>query len=408
MDRLIIELLPNRDRCGGISLVNAAGQKVCGPYPVACRSSDNLAVANDNPRRDPLLRFGDTPTGGYLVRRILKSGKGTAFPAARFGPHGVIVIEPVSGDAACADANGRFHFLIIGGEPSSGNKLRSTAGSPRLRNDHMRRLIKALASCSGVHCDVVEVDRLPHRGTVHVDDLCRDDDPIDVPLRAAQQAEHLHDIFVGSTAVALGLVASFVIAPGTASAEPVVAAAAVSHDRATPLVPREARPNHYVRLAYEGPGMGTSSPALQQLQGIQEHPAIQGGTQPGMDTAGPRPTGDLSSVPTVPPPIPVTPDGQGGPSIQSPPPQSTIAPPPPESQPMTSGERAWQQYQEQKNQPTSGERAWQQYLQQNQQTQTPPQQTQSHPPSQPQPKPHRSGDTIVVPPPPANSGGDQK
>ena len=398
MDRLIVELLPNRDRCGGISFVNAAGRKICGPFPVACRSSDNLAAANGNPQRDPLLRFGDTPTGGYLVRRILKSGKGTAFPASRLGPHGVIVTEPVSGDAASADANGRFHFLIIGGDLSSGNKLRSTAGSLRLRNDHLRSLIKALASCSGVHCDVVEVDRLPHRGTVHVDDLCRDDDPIDLPLRASQQAERLHDIFVGSTAVALGLVASFAIAPTAASAKPVVAAAAVSHDRATPIVPREARHSHYVRLAYGGPGPGALSPTLQQLQGIQENPAVQGGAQPGIDTAGPRPTGDLPSVPAVPPPVQVNPSSQE-PSIQSPPTQPTVAPPPAESQPTTSGERAWQHYLQQQNQPTSGERAWQQYQQQQQQQQAQPQQ-----PAQPAPA---KTNTIILdkgapPPPPSN------
>jgi hypothetical protein len=254
MDRLIVELLHDRGRCGGISLINAAGRKICGPFPVAARSSDNLAVANGNPQRDPLLRFGDTPAGRYMIRRIVKSGKGTKFPASRFGPHGLIVMEPGSGDAACADANGRFHFLIIGGDLSPGRKLRSTAGSLRLRNDHMRSLIKALAQRSNLHCEIVEVEHLPQRGAVHVDDLCRDDDPIDVPLWAASRSsERLHDVVFGSTAAALGLMTTLAIVPGSASAKPVVVAAAVSQDRASPVMPDAAHHSPYVRLAYLAP-----------------------------------------------------------------------------------------------------------------------------------------------------------
>ncbi len=252
MDRLIVELLPNRDRCGGISLIDANGRKVRGPFPVAARSSDNIAVTNGNPQRDTLLRFGDTPIGGYLVRRILKSGSGTKFPASRFGPHGLIVMEPVTGDAACADANGRFHFLIIGGDLSSDRKLRSTAGSLRLRNDHLRSLIKALAQRSDVRCEITEGDHLPQRGTVHVDKLCRDDDPIDVPLQAAAQgSERLHEFVLSSAA--LGLMATFAIAPASASAKPVVVTAAVSQDHASAVMPDAAKHSPYVRFAYNAP-----------------------------------------------------------------------------------------------------------------------------------------------------------
>jgi len=254
MDRLIVELLHDRRHCGGISLINAAGRKICGPFPVAARSSDNLAIANGNPQRDPLLRFGDTPTGRYVIRRFAKSGKGTKFPASRFGPHGLIVMEPVSGDAACADANGRFHFLIIGGDLSPDRKLRSTAGSLRLRNDHMRSLIKALAQRSNLQCEIVEVEHLPQRGAVHVDDLFRDDDPIDVPLWAASQSsERLHEVLLGSTAAALGLMTTFAIAPASASAKPVVVTAVVSPDRAAPAMPNATHHSPYVRLAYLAP-----------------------------------------------------------------------------------------------------------------------------------------------------------
>jgi hypothetical protein len=396
MDRLIVELSPNRDRCGGISLIDENGRKVRGPFPVAARSSDNIALTNGNPQRDTLLRFGDTPTGGYLVRRILKSGSGTKFPTSRFGPHGLIVMEPVAGDAACADANGRFHFLIIGGDLSSDRKLRSTAGSLRLRNDHLRSLIKALARRSDVRCEITEVDHLSQRGTVHVDKLCRDDDPIDLPLHAAAQgSERLHEVVLGSAA--LGLMATFAIAPSSASAKPVMVAA-VSQDRASPVVPYVAHHGPYVRLAYEVPGPGTSSPTLQQLQGIQENPATNGGAQPGMDTQGIAPTGSLPSVPSV-TGVPVQTDTSPQPQVQTPPSQVQVPPAATqESQPTTSGERAWQYYQQHKDEPTSGQRAWQQYQQQQQQAQ----------PQQPaQPAPAKTNTVILdkgaPPPPPSNS-----
>ena len=63
MARLVIKLPRDRDRCGTLTLNDARGRRVCGPFAVAGRSSDFLAAANGNPGRNPLLRFGDTPTG---------------------------------------------------------------------------------------------------------------------------------------------------------------------------------------------------------------------------------------------------------------------------------------------------------------------------------------------------------
>jgi hypothetical protein len=164
MNRLVVEFVANRDRCGALTLFDERGRKICGPFSVAGRASNTIAAANGNAGRDPLLRYGDTPTGGYVLRRLLKSGDGTKFPAAQFGPHGVAVIEPVSGDAACAEANGRFHFLIAGGRRSANGQLRSTAGSLRLSNEHQRVLFAALQKKQDVCCDVVECERLPKMG----------------------------------------------------------------------------------------------------------------------------------------------------------------------------------------------------------------------------------------------------
>lgn len=288
MDRLIVELVANRGCCGGISLINAAGRRLRGPFPVAARSSDNLAAANGNAQRDPLLRFGDTPTGSYVIRRIVKSGKGTKFPASRFGPHGLIVMQPVSGDAACADANGRFHFLIIGGDLSSDKKLRSTAGSLRLRNDHMRSLMKAVTQRSNLRCEIVEVEHLLQRGAVHVDDLCRDDDPIDLPLGMASLIpDRLHEVVLGSTAAALGLMTTFVIAPSAAWAKPVVTATTISQGTASPIIPDAEHHTPYVRLAYlapptPAPVVISRPPSYYTLINAQDNASAYPSPQPGV------------------------------------------------------------------------------------------------------------------------------
>lgn len=213
MDRLLIELGTERDRCGAASVIDASGHKICGPFPIAARASDTLAAANNNPRRDPLLRCGDTPTGQYAVRQLLKSGNGTKFPSAQFGPHGVIVIEAISGDAARAEANGRFHFLIAGGALSKSGQLRSTAGSLRLSNAHQRTLFSYLQEKRGVRCEVIVRDDIPDLGTVFVDPTCQHDDPESLPASNAIAGESWRGTV--ATAVALGLTVSFVVAGGS-------------------------------------------------------------------------------------------------------------------------------------------------------------------------------------------------
>ncbi len=49
MTRLIVKLQRDRDRCGSLTLVDAKGRRICGPFAVAGRSSDTRASANGNP-----------------------------------------------------------------------------------------------------------------------------------------------------------------------------------------------------------------------------------------------------------------------------------------------------------------------------------------------------------------------
>ncbi len=342
MDRMIIELPADRNRCGALTLIAASGKRICGAFPVAARASDALAAAHGNPDRDPLFRYGDTPTGSYRVNRVLRSGRGTGFSAARFGPHGLILIEALSGDAACAEANGRFHLLIIGGELAPSGQLRSTAGSLRLHDDHQRRLVKALAAHPDLRCDVFESERRQSLGMVHVDARCEDRDPVELPAlqRAARAGRSTRELMRGGAAgaMAFGFAISFISAPQLAHPS--------TGDRATwsgasatrdspPGTPQGIGPSaRYTRLAsadnaapaasYEAPrpapapAVQPAAPpaqaaptranpgdtnALRQLQSVSENPT-GGGTQMGIDTAGKEPAGSLPSVSAVPLPAP--------------------------------------------------------------------------------------------------------
>ena len=116
--RLIrVELTPDRDRCGSLALFDAQGELITGPFPVAARTTDQLAHSRHNRRRDPLLRFGDTPTGLFQIAPVTVDEK--RYPAAEFGRHGLIPLLPTAGDAAYADANGRYGFAIFGGPPAA-------------------------------------------------------------------------------------------------------------------------------------------------------------------------------------------------------------------------------------------------------------------------------------------------
>ncbi len=302
MDRLVVEVGADRNRCGRLSLIDARGRMVCGPFAVAARSSDALAAANGNPRRDPLLRFGDTPTGGYAIRQLAKSGKGTKLPAAQFGPHGIIVIEAISGDAACAEATGRFHFLISGGDLSASGQLRSTAGSLRLSNKDQRKLFAALQKKQNVHCEVVRCDRLPDMGIVFDDPACADDDPPRLPRKdAASHTRASREALRGTAAsvMVFGFTVSFVVAQGAAPARASInapspsAQAARESGKFIPPATRHDRP--YTRLAYDTTGPGYGIPGL-----------------PGIYTGGPSDGGNAAPPPdnggnAAPPP-----DNSGG------------------------------------------------------------------------------------------------
>jgi len=214
----------DRDLCGSLQVFGTTGEAVCGPFAVAARANDALASARGNPTRNPLQRFGDTPTGTWRVREILPSGPETIFSVAEFGPHGIVVLEATGGDAALADANGRFQVLIQAGDASPDGRLRATAGAFRLSNDAQAHLLRAIEADPHSRCDVVINDAAASDETVAREEKCDLEDP---PLLAgAREAApgipldvtRRDALRVGAGgAVALNLAVSFVALSATSS-----------------------------------------------------------------------------------------------------------------------------------------------------------------------------------------------
>lgn len=216
MLNLVVMLPPDRNRTGLLTLEDASGRLIFGPVPVAGRSSDAPAERHGNPRRNPLLRYGDTPTGSYRVTRVLESGEGTLYEPHAYGPHGVIVLEGVSGDAVLADATGRHRLFIEGGILGRRGNIRSSNGALRLTNTHQAALVSALNGAMGFLCQCVEDLSLGATSTIDVDDGCMESDPPQLPdtgfdrdriMRDPSRREALRSAIAAG--VALGLPVSF-------------------------------------------------------------------------------------------------------------------------------------------------------------------------------------------------------
>jgi len=215
-----------------------------------------------------ILYFGlETRQAARMRRVILKSGKGTPFEAVQFGSNGVVVLVGVSGDAALAEANGRFHILIVGGKLSSAGELRSTVGSLRLSDQDQRVLVAELRKLDEVKCEIEEDASLKSRQRVHVDSDCQDDDPRNLlssrghtPSRSINK-----ELLLGGAAGAIMLEVAFVALPAArahALETPVQQNLQHMRDNVKFLPPIADYSPNYVRLAYGGP-------ALEQLQNAQ-------------------------------------------------------------------------------------------------------------------------------------------
>lgn len=126
--------------------------------------------------------YGDTPLGTYTVPHVLKSGPGTNHPANVYGSAGVIVLDPVSGDAQLAKANGRTGLLIHAGRQVSSptplpTHLKVTNGCVRMLEGDLTALIKAMRDFSFLFPGDVSVVVGPAGPAGIVDDALDDGDP---------------------------------------------------------------------------------------------------------------------------------------------------------------------------------------------------------------------------------------
>jgi len=177
MPSIHIVLPTNRSLCGNLTLLADDGSVICGPFAVAGRSSDALAAAHGNASRRSTLPYGDTPTGEYRVSKVAFFDPGEAEASGRRGEPGELLIDPTAGDAAIAEANGRYCFRVRGGRPGPDGSFLSTAGALRMDDDDLAKLLDALARSPGTTVECVEDDSVTCRRRVIDDPSCREIDP---------------------------------------------------------------------------------------------------------------------------------------------------------------------------------------------------------------------------------------
>ena len=134
---LSVTLSKDRKILGTIESRSDAG-RIGGPWECYGKSDNAKAAAQGNPTRNPLKKFGDTPTGTYS---LTLAGQPQA-DTRTFGPHPVIMMEAKSGQ--CLDAvskGGRAGIWLHGGHLNGVGKLRPTYGCLRVHNATMVEII---------------------------------------------------------------------------------------------------------------------------------------------------------------------------------------------------------------------------------------------------------------------------
>lgn len=110
------------------------------------------ACAHGNEHRDPLKPFGHTPLGRW--RAVLGGHWGiTPGPLRSYGPHRVIELHPIDGEALQAQRNGRSGEAIHGGDLAADGGLRPTHGCVRLSNDDQAALVAAMEAAGIAACE---------------------------------------------------------------------------------------------------------------------------------------------------------------------------------------------------------------------------------------------------------------
>src|SRR5215471_4861445 len=208
--RLRVELPRDRDRCGRLSLINDRSRVIFGPVWCAGRASDGAAAGYGNDGRSYLLPYGDTPPGGYKIKKFISMRGASPRAVMQFGRFGAISLTAVDGPGVIADSVGRFEIWIHGGSRDTRGRLRPTNGSLRLADEDVFRLINFVKGHEGLRVDVREANGEPDAPPVGFDaDTFDEGDPPALehvrlpprqsfsPFRAAARPAPLHMIFMG-------------------------------------------------------------------------------------------------------------------------------------------------------------------------------------------------------------------
>lgn len=171
--------MPDRTVGGFLLLYDNTGTQVGNGLSVLGKAAVNDATANGNPLADSKLPYGDTPTGTYNFLAITD-----CVPPYNnthsYGVNGVMKLDPASGDAATAKANGRSGILIHGGDLGAGGQLRRTNGCLRLRDDefaYLKNNINGLYPIDPITViEVVEIGT-PSAIACDINSTCGDGDP---------------------------------------------------------------------------------------------------------------------------------------------------------------------------------------------------------------------------------------
>jgi hypothetical protein len=178
MARIKVQLPKDRNYTGVLRVEDDLGRSLAGPFQVCARANDLAASEHGNPRRLQALPYGDTPVGGYRVLRIVGTGRGTQFDVSQYGRAGIIVLEPVSGEAAIAEANGRWYIGIHGGAPGAHARLRSANGCIRMRDEDVAAVIAAIDGFANITCECTETTSHATSMLVTIDPDYDEGDPI--------------------------------------------------------------------------------------------------------------------------------------------------------------------------------------------------------------------------------------
>lgn len=122
--------------------------------PALGKADNEAARRASNPTRDPVRKMGDTPLGSYRAR--------VGYPLSRdekstrtYGPHPVIELDPLTGDALTAEQNGRTGLLIHGGVMALG-RLRPTFGCVRVSDEAQAQIVAIMRERGECECLVEE------------------------------------------------------------------------------------------------------------------------------------------------------------------------------------------------------------------------------------------------------------